>query len=213
MTTRNEILARLKANARDVPHPPAWRSRRHFGDLVARFTESLTASKGEMHHASDLETTLNHLESVFQDINPRCVVANDEPPLNTINLPGHFPAIDWHIVGKSPGSNREICQTADVGLSGADAALAETGTIVITSGPGKSRLTTLLPPIHIALVPTSYLTTDIFTWTSTRRKDPRWNTSASITLISGPSKTADIEQTLAVGIHGPKRLIVILYDA
>ena len=80
--------------------------------------------------------------------------------------------------------------------------------MVVSSGRGRSRLTSLLPPVHLALVPTSSLTTDIFTWTAARQGQ----LPASLTLISGPSKTADIEQTMAVGVHGPKRFIVVLYE-
>lgn len=68
-------------------------------------------------------------------------------------------------------------------------------------------MVSLLPPIHIALVPTSKLTADIFTWAATRQGDLPANT----VFISGPSKTADIEMTLVKGVHGPKRFIVILY--
>ncbi len=95
-----------------------------------------------------------------------------------------------------------------MGLSGAEGALAETGTVIVASGPGKSRLATLLPPVHLALVSASQLYADIFAWTAARRGE----LPANLTLISGPSKTADIEQTLAVGVHGPKQMIAVLYD-
>ena len=88
-----------------------------------------------------------------------------------------------------------------------DAALAETGSLVVTSGAGKSRMATLLPPVHIAMLPESCLHMDLFTWTAAREGP----LPANLTLISGPSKTADIEQTMAVGVHGPRRLIAIVY--
>jgi len=68
-------------------------------------------------------------------------------------------------------------------------------------------MVSLLPPVHIALVAAGCLTSDILTWAAARPGD----LPASVTAISGPSKTADIEQTLAIGMHGPKRVIVILY--
>lgn len=206
--SRSDILARLRAQQRsDQTPPPAWRSRRHFPDLAERFTQSLVASAGEVIQAESLETALLQLGELLQSLGARCVVANDEPPLNTVNLSERWSSLTWHIVGHSEGDLRSFCAMADVGLSGGDAALAETGSVVVTSGPGKSRLATVLPPVHIALIPISCLTTDIFTWTAARQGPP----PASMTLISGPSKTADIEQTLTVGVHGPKRFIVILY--
>jgi L-lactate utilization protein LutC len=78
----------------------------------------------------------------------------------------------------------------------------------VSSGPGRSRLATLLPPVHIALVPTSRMTTDIFTFTAARQGE----LPANMVFISGPSKTGDIEQTMSIGVHGPKRFIVILYE-
>jgi L-lactate dehydrogenase complex protein LldG len=110
-------------------------------------------------------------------------------------------------VGQSDEELRAFCETADVGLTSADAAFAETGSLVVSSGSGKSRMASLLPPVHIALVPESKLTADIFTWTAAQKGAPPTNT----VFISGPSKTADIEMTLVKGVHGPKRFIVILY--
>ena len=81
--------------------------------------------------------------------------------------------------------------------------------MVLDSGLGRSRLATLLPPVHVALVYHHQLQPDIFTWTAGR--DEAW--PANVVLVSGPSKTADIEQTLTVGVHGPKRFIVLLIES
>ena len=127
--------------------------------------------------------------------------------LDRVDLRDRFPECDWHVVGRDEGDLRAFCASADVGLSGVSAALAETGSLVVESGNGKSRLATLLPPIHVALVPESRLTTDLFTWSAQREG----GIATNVTVISGPSKTADIEFTLTLGAHGPKRLIAILY--
>ena len=209
MTAREEILGRLKRAAREVDHPQVWQSRRNFGDLAKRFTESLTAVKGEVIRTKNLDEAWEKLGKLLDDLNAHKVVANDEPPLSEIDLPGRWPMPEWHIVGHSQGDLRTFCALADVGLSGASAALAETGSIVIESGAGRSRMATLLPPVHIALVAESLLTADIFTWVASRAN---LTMPAGLTLVSGASKTADIEQTLTIGVHGPKRLIVLLYQ-
>jgi L-lactate dehydrogenase complex protein LldG len=207
MTDRDQILTILRQQARPVTHPPAWDSRRHFDDLAERFTASLTAAAGEVHRTASLEEALDCLGSLLAELPAKHVVVNDEPPLTGSDLAGRWPQIHWRNAG-SPGRDwRAVCAAADAGVTGVDAALAETGTIVVSSGPGHSRLVSLLPPVHIALVPLSSLTPDLFTWLATRSAPP-----ASITLISGPSKTADIEQVMAIGVHGPKRLVVILYE-
>ena len=208
MTSRDKILAQLRANERPEAHPPAWTSRRNFPDLAERFTTSLRAVAGEVSRAGSLSEALEQMETILHELNAERVVANHVPPLSDIDLPGRWPAFNWHIVGQTPGDLKAVCAAADVGISGADAALAETGSVVISSGPGRSRLATLLPPVHVALVSTTLLTSDLFTWTAARQGD----LPANVVLVSGPSKTADIEQVLAIGVHGPKRFIVVLYD-
>jgi L-lactate dehydrogenase complex protein LldG len=213
MSSRDEILNRLRKQARDVEPPGAWFSRRHFDDPVERFVTTLNANKGEASRAGSLEEALSLAGDLLHEISARKVVADGHPLLESANLPGRWPNIAWFIVGRSggeesPGSLREFAAMADAGLSVATAALAETGTVVVASGPGLSRLTGLLPPIHIVLAPATHLSTDIFTWTALRPDA----LPSSVTLISGPSKTADIEQTMAVGVRGQGRFIVILYD-
>ena len=212
MSARDEILARLRAQARDVAPPPPWRSRRHFDDLAGRFTEALTAVKGEVWRADSLEAALDHVDRLLHEIEAETAVTNLEPPLDAIDLAGRWPEVKWRVAAQSEEDlrrrHRDFAVSADIGLSGVDAALAETGTVVVSSGPGRSRLTTLLPPVHLALAPSSSLTVDIFTWAAARGGEM----PAATTMISGPSKTADIEQTMAIGVHGPKRFIVVLYD-
>jgi L-lactate dehydrogenase complex protein LldG len=208
MTDRDRILSALHSQERSVTHPPAWESQRQFDDLAGRFTASLTAVAGEVHRTASLAEAFDILGNLLAELPAQQVVVNDEPPLAGVDLAGRWPEIDWHSA-RAPGPDwRAVCAAADAGITGVDAALAETGTIVVSSGRGRSRLVSLLPPVHIALVPTSRLTVDLFTWTAGRGGA----IPASVSLISGPSKTADIEQVMAIGVHGPKRLIVILYD-
>jgi len=87
-------------------------------------------------------------------------------------------------------------------------AIAETGSLVLWPSPAEPRLLSLVPPLHIALPRTAAIHE---TFAETIR-DEGWalGMPANALLISGPSKTADIEQTLAYGVHGPKRLVVVL---
>jgi L-lactate utilization protein LutC len=159
-----------------------------------------------------LEEALGAAGDILVKIDARNGILNRQAPFNRLNLSAQWPGVNWRVAGTCEGDGiddfRAFCAQADIGISRAEAALAETGTVVVHSGPGLSRLTALLPPIHLVLVPSSCLTTDIFTWTSSRHGVP----PAALTLISGPSTTGDIEQTLTTGVHGPKRFIAILYD-
>lgn len=208
MSERDEILRRLRARERSQARPPAWRSRQHLPDLAAAFYQALTAAGGEVRRASSLESALNELSMLLDELKALRVAANAEPPLDQVDVSARWPGLTWHVTGRTEGDLRAFCASADAGLTSADAALAETGTIVVSSGPGRSRLVSLLPPVHVALLPTSRLTSDLFTWIAAVGRS---ELPASITLVSGPSKTADIEQTLAIGVHGPKRVIAILY--
>lgn len=209
MSARDEILNRLRKNARlGEQLPDAWQSRRNFADLGAQFAAALENAKGEVHRAESLETALVKLGQILDALSCGEIVVNREAPLDGIDFEARFPAVNWHRVGGEVDAWQEICSRVDAGITSAEAALAETGSLVIDSGPGKSRLVSLLPPVQLALVPESVLTFDIFTWQAQRAGE--W--PANRVLVSGPSKTADIEQTLVVGVHGPKRLIVILYQ-
>ncbi|MGQ9850339.1 MAG: LutC/YkgG family protein [Aggregatilineaceae bacterium] len=207
-TAREEILSAVRGRVRRGEGVPApWRSRQHFDDLAARFSSTLTALYGEVIRAASAEEALDRLGNVLRDLGARRVVVNDEPPLSGVDLAARWPEITWHVVGRTDGDLRTFCAGADAGITGTVAALAETGSVVVNSGPGRSRLVSLLPPVHIALVPASCLVSDLLTWAAARSGE--W--PANVTVISGPSKTADIEQTLAIGMHGPKRVIAILY--
>jgi L-lactate utilization protein LutC len=103
---------------------------------------------------------------------------------------------------------REVCATADVGITSADYALADTGTLVMIASPQEARLISLLPPAHIAVVPSDRILTgldELFTLAPL----PADGTS-SMVLITGPSRTADIEQILVRGVHGPGQITVVI---
>ncbi len=209
MKAREEILARLRKQSREASLPTPWRSRRQFEDLSARFSEALTAVKGEVRQAGDFAGALEEVAHILGDIKATRALIDYHPLFDQIDLAARWPEVKWYMVGRSEADLRHFAATADVGISVAEAALAETGSVVLGSGPGRSRFTSLLPPVHLALVPSSLLTPDIFTWLARRNRQ----FPSSLTLISGPSKTADIEQTMAVGVHGPGRFVAILYEA
>lgn len=96
-----------------------------------------------------------------------------------------------------------------VGLTGADAALASTGSLVLHTGEGRGRLTSLLPPVHIALVPSGRLVWDLAHWLHT---SPKIDLSSNLVIVTGPSRTADIEMTLTRGVHGPRDVHVVLVN-
>ena len=103
---------------------------------------------------------------------------------------------------------RAQCAIADVGISSADYALADTGTLVMLASPAEARLISLLPPVHIAVLPKDRLLSGLDElFTILPRPADR---TSSMVLITGPSRTADIEQILVRGVHGPGEIHVVV---
>jgi L-lactate dehydrogenase complex protein LldG len=100
----------------------------------------------------------------------------------------------------------------DVGVSTAQAAIAETGTLVLESQSEKHRLVSLVPPVHIAIVEASNIVLTLGEALAAVHGGGLGELSPTITFITGPSRTADIELTLAIGVHGPQELYVIVKD-
>lgn len=101
-----------------------------------------------------------------------------------------------------------LCAGSDCGITSADYALADTGSLVMLASPREARLISLLPPMHIAVVPRDRILTgldELFTLLP----NPA-DVTSSMVIITGPSRTADIEQILVRGVHGPGKLAVIV---
>ena len=103
---------------------------------------------------------------------------------------------------------RELAADSKIGISQMDWALANTGTLVQDSTPVEQRLASTLPVIHIALIATDRILPDLPALLT--KVNP--NQSGYIALITGPSRTSDIERVLTIGVHGPVRLIIVFVD-
>ncbi len=98
----------------------------------------------------------------------------------------------------------------DVGICTAQAAIAETGTLMLDSEAERHRLVSLLPPVHIAIVEAASIRLTLGEVLAA--VEQRHPLSPTVTFITGPSRTADIELTLAIGVHGPQELYVIVNE-
>ncbi len=102
---------------------------------------------------------------------------------------------------------KQLFDELDAGFTTTRGGIAETGGLIVWPGPQEPRLLSLVPPVHVALLYTDTIY-DTF-WKALRSQGWAAGMPPNALLISGPSKTADIEQTLAYGVHGPKRLVVV----
>jgi L-lactate dehydrogenase complex protein LldG len=106
---------------------------------------------------------------------------------------------------------RRLTQLAcDIGITSVDLAIAETGTLLMCARPGQERVASLLPPMHVAIVERSQVVPDLLDAFRILHERGLQNLPSNITLITGPSKTGDIELQLTTGVHGPGKWRVII---
>jgi len=217
---RSRILSRLRAAPQpplsDRPPPGAadWTPPVHGPTRLARFRAMLEASRAEVHEvtAADWPARLREL------LTDRGVARLLYAPNSEI---GRRLAAAWSAAGPDAGGpalvayDRPVEEMKPVLVDGVDAALtgsrggiAHTGSVVLWPTAEEPRLMSLLPPLHVALVEEAALA-DSLSHAIAAWGWPR-GMPANALLISGPSRTADIEQTLAYGVHGPKALIVLV---
>jgi L-lactate dehydrogenase complex protein LldF len=111
---------------------------------------------------------------------------------------------------------RQAFIDAGMGISGGNAGIADTGTIVLVSNEGNGRLVTTLPPVHVAVMGVEKIVPTLEDATKMLQLLPRSGTSQKLTsyvsFITGPSRSADIELDLSIGVHGPKEVHIVLLD-
>ena len=111
-----------------------------------------------------------------------------------------------------PGATREDVFAADVGITGVEAVIAETGTLVLATRPDQPRAASLLPPVHVAVAERSQILPDLFDLFDPKAWREPAGMPSCLALITGPSKTGDIELRLVIGVHGPGEIHVVLID-
>ncbi len=166
-------------------------------DVLPRFIEELTILGGHVVETTPLELS-NHLLSLLREKNIDCVQVWE-------SVPGLDEAV---LKGAGISVQAEAGQSIKAGITGALAGIAETGTLVIQSGEGRPLTASLLPEIHIAVLQVSDIEASLEKVFSLHMVE----NFESVALVSGPSRTADIEMTLTIGVHGPGELYVFILE-
>ena len=142
-------------------------------------------------------------EGIKEEVGSYAVWAQS-PILNQVNTQAmveKFPGLSFEVT-------RERAKGAKVGITQLKWGLAETGSMAQDSTDVTQRLASALSWIHVAILPTTKIVADIPEFmTKMHPKNDKY-----ITLITGASKTADIERVLAIGVHGPERLVIVCID-
>ena len=219
MSARDRILGKLRQNAPStvpaLPDVAAWfaghRPVESAADKAQRFRHCIELAHAEVHAVTPdnwTQTLLAALKArgidklLLAEGTPHGDAALDALPPRGIECSVYDMAIEaW---------KSEMFNATPAGLTAARAAIAETGTLILWPDEKEPRLLSLVPPVHIVLLDTTKIYNTFFeAMTAEGWKDGLPTNSL---LISGPSKTADIQQTLAYGAHGPKELIVLMLN-
>ena len=208
---RDRILARLKAGPKTQAAPrPDWTPPTYDGATrKAKFKSMLEASHADVHEVTRTDWP-ERLKTILANKGVGNMVYAPGTPAGQ-QLAGAWAGSGPDLIAydRSVEEFKDVLVSkADAGLTSTKGGIAQTGSLVLWPTPDEPRLMSLLPPIHVALVEESSLTDSLAE--TIRLQGWAGNMPTNAVLVSGPSKTADIEQTLAYGVHGPKELIVLL---
>ncbi|HVT94148.1 MAG TPA: lactate utilization protein [Bryobacteraceae bacterium] len=208
--SREAILSSVRAalsrkSGQAVPPPPEWAVTAGDMPVAARielFTARLEALNGKVRRAPSPQDAG---AVVAEILGGKSAIASPAPYLETCGVRG-MGGVIWGAA--DPEQWREACATVDFGVTSASYALADTGSLVTIAGPSETRLASLLPPVHVAVIPAEAILTGL---DELFLKVPKpAEIASSMVLITGPSRTADIEQILVRGVHGPGEIYVVI---
>ncbi|MHB8897452.1 MAG: LutC/YkgG family protein [Thermoguttaceae bacterium] len=214
MSSRDAILSRIRTCLSHEPErplppiPPVWPVENPSAEKMAqRFVTEIEAVAGEVHRFPTMEAAAEKLAEIVEDLNAEFIGRTDHPLCNDLiaDLPPEC------FVGDRPDATATELARLAASLVGADTLLADTGTVMVACATTHHRLMCYLPPVCIVIAHTSQLAEHMpAAWEkiAPRVADPTLR--GEFVFITGPSRTADIEKILILGVHGPKRLVVLL---
>ena len=184
-------------------------------EMAERFSAALTALSGHVHRASGTAGVADLIAGIARDQQASSYISWDHEHLSCAGLLTALSSrgltrVAYAVSGDQERRLVESAALAGVGLgvTGAHAALADTGGLVLVSGPGRGRLVSALPPVHVAVVDERRVRPSL---AALFREEPGLlDAGSNVVIVAGPSRTADIEMTLTHGVHGPKHVHVIL---
>lgn len=227
MTNTNEFISHLSSKLErptpseppkyvpiDVPHYHLSDSK----ERVSSFLNNWQALGGKGAIVNSHEDTVLCLKEWFGEHQAtwpnkdQAIVAWDILPTYAESA---FAALEWPLIrytqaAQNPRDRYLLASQAELGVTGTDWGIALSGTLVINSSPQRGRAVSLLPPRHLAFIETSKLRDNLFE--VLEELISLGVPPSAIEMISGPSRTSDIEMDLSIGVHGPIEVYVVLID-
>lgn len=184
--------------------------------LVRQFADELTTLGADVFIARTADGARGYIKNVIHRHQAQRIAISAAPILTSLGVEAFLIEEGVQIIplpqpGQSDGLDeyKRQLMTADLGITGVDAGLADSGTLVLRTGATEGRLVSLLPPVHLAIMKADQLLPGVVEFiTQFDLPAP----SSGVIFITGPSRTADIELTLTVGVHGPKELLVLVLE-
>ncbi len=211
-----ELLAR--ADDQSILARLAGRNREQQTALLQQLIENAAPLNLQVHTCATLPEAADCIAAIARASKPefhpeKALIFHDHPLLRALSVDALL--TEDHIACHWTGSNnpevRHHTLAASIGVTVADWGIAESATIVQLTRPGRPRSTSLVPSIHIAVLPVSNLLADLAEAYALIRREQDLD---SLVLISGPSKTADIEACMVFGAHGPRAMhLVVLTES
>jgi L-lactate dehydrogenase complex protein LldG len=178
-------------------------------DPPARFLEELEALGGHGRRVECVEEARDYVLSLARKQGAKLLVRWDTEELQRLGVDGPLEEAGVEVVvWRDLEDFREVAARADVGLSTAEWAVAETGSLVLTGGPGRGRTVTLLPPTYVAVVAAGKVLRTVPEAIEKYAGDGE--VPANVCFHTGPSRSGDIEMSLTIGVHGPGDMHVVL---
>lgn len=221
-TVRDEILAKLRQAPRmplpcreTVPAPAAETA----SALLARLGGAVQGLNAAYVRAASRKEARAALAAILAERTVKSAACWEHPLLEALGVADILAAAGISTV--VPGEDGDACRRiagTDVGVTAVDAGLADTGSIIVRTGPGRPRSVSLLPPLHLAVVEAARVRPgiddfpDIFEQMRQEAGEGDCRLPSGIHCITGPSCTADIELVKTYGVHGPVSLVVLGLD-
>lgn len=226
MTQRDLVLARIRSAiasaARAPAHqaPPGERPQRPArqeappGDLSEQFVNAARAADARVSVASGPADACRLVGDILRAEGASQVLVSPEAAGDPWRCVETSALSGVTFIVRSPARNdlHDDVLKADAGITVPAWGLADTGTLVLASSAGDHRLDSLFPPVHIALLPASRLVAGLFPLFTRIAAGDLFGRHSALTFVRGPSRTADIELTLTIGVHGPKALYVVVVE-
>jgi len=180
-------------------------------DPVIRFRDEFIAAGGFVHVVADPVATSEIVVLLLRERSVHRVLLGAGGVLDSLDLYAQLKIAGLEITHTSDdGERRDDYFAAEAGISGVDYLIAETGSLVLLSRPEQPRSLSLLPPIHIAVARLDQILPDLFDLFEPGLWADRGGLPSCLSIITGPSKTGDIELRLVTGVHGPGEVHVVL---